>query len=421
MYKILSFDFFLDSEDVKNHRLNDTISINDYDVILLNHENVSSLWNYALTRQDGRKALYSTSGSDDLIRLFDQRSHEFTSFLKKGNIIISFLSPVQKILLEKIHSKEFAYSDNYTMLPQILRDIPNDFLEAETKELTITSEKHPFVKYISDFKNNLKPNVIIDITDMDASSVFAKNQNEKIIALSIMIGAGMIVFLPPPTEYKTNTFLETIQQCAHSFFTAEHRTPTPEWTEKFFMQGEDKLRNQLTDINQQLNKLQKSKDEMILQLQDISKWKELLFEKGNTLIQRVAEALQLLGFKTEQHPHDDFGQYLYAASPEGKIVIQTHSTDETTVPFSSLERLSHATDSFFKQNNSYPDAMLLVNQETTKRPELRNNPFDDKIKIAAQRKQFILKTTHELYQLLQKALENNDEKTKIELRKEFIG
>lgn len=417
MLKIISVGFKIKSPDVTNINFKDGKTLLDGDVIIIDPESLNKYWERAY-EDNGFKYLYSDNDSDKIRHLFEVRKNEITTLTHQGKVIIIFLAPVQWVNAQIYGGEEYDTITNYTFLPDAIINEINDLVGKSGDGITLKNPTHLFANYYKAFQNELQYNAYFNISKIDNDGFFLLNKSEKPVGYSIKINNGLVVFLPyPPNEFDHKKLSGVLINCVKPYLTKEIKTPAPEWVLDFEMSGEKELTTKINMFNVKIQEIETQKSEVEIKLNKLNEFKGLLYEQGKLLEESAIKAFRVLGFNAENRQKDDMEHDIILTSPEGRAIVEVEGKDNDLIHIDKLDQLSRVVDEDFKLNESYPEGILLGNHFRHLHPIERKEAFTEKVIIAAQRKQFILLTTFELYKALSEVLKNpTNEDLKEEVR-----
>ena len=417
MLKIISVGFTITSTDVININFEDGQTFLDGDVIIIDPESLNTYWKEA-HEDRGLRYLYSHKDSDKIRALFKVRQNEIMTLMNQGKIIIIFLAPEQGVKAEIQGENKYDIITNYTFLPDDIKRNIGKIVGGSGNRITLKNPKHLFANYYKAFQNELQYFAYLDISKIDNDDFFLLNKSEKPIGYSIKIVSGLLIFLPyPPNEFDHKKLLGVLINCAKPYLTKEIKTPVPEWAQDFEITGEKELAKEINIYNVKIQEIEKQKSEVEIKLNELNEFKALMYEQGKLLEKSAIKAFRILGFNAENRQKDDMEHDIILTSPEGRAIVEVEGKDNDSVHIDKLDQLSRVVDEDFKLNGSYPEGILLGNHFRYLHPHKRREAFTEKVKIAAQRKQFVLLTTFELYKAVSKVLGNaTNEHLKEEVR-----
>lgn len=221
---------------------------------------------------------------------------------------------------------------------------------------------------------------------------------------------GIMVFLPPPPYEEVNKkLLGVLIECANKYFIKHEVTPPPNWIDEFKLKGEEDFDLQILDLNKQLDEIGVKKREKEEKKNELTKYKALLYEQGPELENIVIESFKLFGFNAENRKLDDLEHDIVFESKEGKGIAEIEGKDNDAINIHKFDQLNRAVDEEFHLTGKYPQGILIGNHYRLSKPTERKEPFTEKVHTVAKKKNFGLLTTLEIYNAVQKIIENPDD------------
>ncbi len=422
MLKIISVGLTFKSSDVLNINFEDKQTLLDSDIVIIDPESFNRYWKDAHVLKNGITYLSSSLGSNQIRKTFELRKKEITTLLDKGKVLITFLSPIQKIHAE-INNGKCDDITNYDFLPDDEFYILNDLVNGKGDSIKLHNPKHLFANYYKAYQNELEYFAYFDIKKIDSDNFFLLNKSDKLIGFSKNSKNGLLVFLPYPRNINEEKLLGVLIKCANPYLSKEIRTLAPEWIRDFEISGEAELVGKINSLNAKIQEIEKQKSEVERELNGLNEFKALLYEQGKLLEESAIRAFRILGFGAEKRKKDDMEHDIILTSPEGRAIVEVEGRDNDSIHIGKLDQLSRVVDEDFTLTGIYPEGILLGNHFRYVHPLKREAAFTDKVKIASGRKNLILLTTFELYKATNRVLKNpTDESLKKEFRiKIFAG
>ncbi len=420
-FKIISVDFDIDVEDVTNTTMNSEISLLDGDIIVINPSKTE--WCFGEFKKyegSGNKLVTKSLNSIQKMKKFKERKAEMKRLLDNGKIIISFLAPIQTMKMQKNRNDYPIYS-NYNWLPDELKYLPGSIRNGSGESIFLDDSNY-FTFFYSGFKNKLNYKAYLksgSLNNLNLSDKFKiRNNTGNLVGFIKEVGKGLMIFLPYISgEFNSNKLVDILIQCSKPFLTNNLKTEPPKWTCKFKIPGEKELKDDIKQIKDEINDLNNELDELNKDKNELTSFKKLLYEQGKPLEEAVKKSFALMGFEVSDHENDDMEHDIILKCDKGRIIGEIEGKDNDPIRISKLDQLSRVVDEDFHRNDSYPEGILIGNGYRYSDIEDRPNVFTEKVQISAERKNFGLLDTVELYKILVKILEEpNNEDLKKESR-----
>jgi hypothetical protein len=221
---------------------------------------------------------------------------DLNRLLRQGGLLIVILDVVEILQFqnESYFSEHEIHSvTNYDFLDsQFFMSVRNgkgDRLEyldlSDPFAKTIKSSTVQWTAYISG-----RPNY-----PFNNMNIFARNGSGSFVGASMESGAGHIIFLPNLTDLNEGEFFEA---CKEYRFGREG-TPPPDWVSSVFLPGQAQADMEISEVEQQIGKLEESRKLKLQRRDELLFYKKLLFEKGKHQLEPIVrKALDALEFQT---------------------------------------------------------------------------------------------------------------------------
>lgn len=280
-----------------------------------------------------------------------------------------------------------------------------------------------FSTYYQAFKKEMTYKAYFDIDGTEDDSFFLLNRANKPVGAIFNASNGIIVLLPSINYDRNNKkLIGVILKESKKFLTKHEITPPPTWVEDYELKGESKLYETVAAIQENIDALESEKQVHEEGINEIIKYKELLYEQGAELERIVIEVFKLFGFEAESRRIDDLEHDVIFKSKEGHGIAEIEGKDNDSIHISKLDQLNRAVDESFDLTGDYPQGLLIGNHYRYIKPDKRKEPFTEKVLIVAKKKSFGLLTTHELFKAVQVILEDpENEKLKKTIREKILG
>jgi len=106
--------------------------------------------------------------------------------------------------------------------------------------------------------------------------------------------SGRIIFLPPPTKTSPE---KAIDQIVNALVSEEPAEPTPAWEAAIELPGLKNIEDSIKKREKLMEEIQREIEELQRQREAITKYRRLLWTKGQPLEEIVKEAFKMLGFE----------------------------------------------------------------------------------------------------------------------------
>lgn len=211
-----------------------------------------------------------------------------------------------------------------------------------------------------------------------------------------------LVLLPVDNQYDTRPLIEVLLERIKVF----EKTPPPAWLGAIKIPGEASLENELATEKRNLEAMKSDVKQSEDSLSELRKYKELLYETGYILQERVKSTLDKLGAKIEPSPVSD--EFIIEIGGK-KALIEVKGVDNKSVSKSDLSQLNQDMTQYRITNNQGIKGILVGNSWRLHPLEQRDMPdkplFTDYVAKVAPNQDIGLISTPQLFKAFCKTLE----------------
>jgi hypothetical protein len=409
-YSVIAVDLSVDHKDVRSVDFESNDSLLDADIVIIDPSKLARLWGAAKRYDDGILRLWSRQGSDKLLELLAWRQGEIQRLLQAGKIIFTFMAPLTGCECQIRNSSSYRRVTNYDWVPEIGKFLVEILETGSGSFLVLQKPDHPMAQFFRAFRDELSYKAYLHVRAERHKAYFATTKTGHPVAADFGIDNGHLILLPSfrKTPEPAKLFGVLIQ-CARKYLEREMRTPPPGWVGDFELPGESEILAEISVIDKRISEEEERRKQAEKQLVEVVRFKDLLFEQGKPLEDAVIAAMNVLGFDATRLKKEDKEHDIVLESPEGRLVGEVEGKDNDAIHIDKLDQLSRVVDEDFEERGTYPDGLLIGNGYRLREPQSRPRQFTEKVHIAANRKQFILLTTPELFRATQRALANPDD------------
>lgn len=411
MINITTVDFYLKDSEITNTSLEGRETLLDADVVIFNPAYYHEIWKEKLVHYDDNSTKIFSPHSDQIRNVFEVRKNEVETLLEKGKIIISFLYPLRGFSGQIGDKSSYDIVTNYRYLPlplQYFHDNLRAGRSGRRKHVRHNKKKNPFSTFFYAFKEQIEYEAYFDFDAEDNADYFILNKSNRALGAIHKFSNGLIVNLPVIDDFDHKKFIGVIRQCAKSFFDNKDETPAPKWIESYSLPGEKLIKEKLNKIEAEIKSLQEKEADIVREQIELTNFKKLLYSNGKELEKVTLEAFKLFGFEVENRTVNDLEHDIIFHSKEGRGIAEIEGKDKDAINISKLDQLNRAVDEDFALTDNYPQGVLIGNHYRFLDPEKREAPFTEKVHIVAKKKSYGLLSTLEIYNAIQKILENPD-------------
>jgi hypothetical protein len=383
------------------------ISLYDYDTVLINSK-------ISFQGRSAERISYQTGLclSDEtlfqLSTIFDSFRTQLTELLQQGKNIYVIMNQTETYYHLDYQHERYDF-DIMSYLP-----IKVEYEILSGQEFHIEN-REPYNSFFTSIKQYISYENIIKCDFLE--KLITIKGTDKCIGGVCNIYNGKIIFIPdfsrksseilifenekvkPETDNRDEVFLDAV-------FKLEERLvenieeQLPDWAESFLILNEDDIKENISNTEQKLEKLQGELESQKNELKSIQEYKYLLTSSGKTLESIVKRVLQEIGFtlfETEENRTDVIAKY-----KDRDVVFEIKG-----VKYSAAEKnaaqLEKWVSEFISVNNKIPKAVLIVNGYYELPITERNEPIfpNQMLKFSKGREHCLLST----YQLLKLFIE----------------
>lgn len=396
----------------------------DGDIILFSPLSLAEQWRTIDTDNEGYKTIYANSPF--AVRLLSQirrKRDELEILSQKKTIVVTLLDDLSYIRVRK-SEYDNKFVSNLSFLPFGIELIESSFNHGKGSKVIKSSKSSIFDNFYKAYSNDLTYFCYFNEEMFTGEYVSAfSNSVNKTVGFIRQYYNSLYAFLPVPNDLKEpKKFLGSLIE-AFKLYTNNLETSTPpSWLDNFILPSENSIENELDSIRSEIDILRSKEQEIMRDLNNVTKFKELLYEQGAPLELIVEDAFKLIGFQTEKRKESDIEHDIIISAPEGRAIVEVEGKDNAAININKLDQLSRVIDEDFTISNLYPDGILVGNHYRKTDPPERKDAFTDKVKISANRKNIILLNTFEIYKVIEYVLkEGKDEISKANIRREILN
>jgi hypothetical protein len=419
MLKVISVDYPIENDDVKNISFLGDETFLDADILILNIEMINNIIQNSFYKI--REYNYSISSNDSYNVICDkmaQRTDEVKKLLYAGKKIIVFLYPI----LNVVDSYGKVIWTNYSWTPYTREQLISYFINGSGDTVFLKNQNHILVPYYTAFKNELKYYLHFNYHNDDDKGIFLINNAGYAIGWQIRSNEGDIFFIPPPPQNcDSKKVFGILLQSLRKLYNGIIQTPEPLWVKKIKLPGEQELDDKISKKQLEIDSLFSMQSKIVQEREKLASYRHLLYEQGKELERVVINSFKLMGFSAANFVQDDLEHDLILISDEGRAIAEIEGKDKDPINVDKIDQLNRVVDEDFKENGTFAQGLLIGNPYRLLPLDERKDPFTKKVKIFAEKKTFKLLTTVELFSAVMKILENpNDDNYKKQCREKIF-
>ena len=412
------------------------LSLMDADILLISPDSLEPKGDWVnFTVRDG--GCYNVDASKTYKEKISCLKKEIEDHLNAGKNVF--------VLLTKKEEYPLAYN---VSLDKKVRNYSTEtytnynFLPIDIGALTSASGKHIefsgnsiFSDFYDKFKKNLEYQLYIENTT-GAQVLFTGKDKTKILGAIFKVKSGNLIVLPF-INYNEEKFTEIKGKDKKEYWTKEatqfgeslakalvdidktlqkggDKTPPPDWTSEadFHLAQEQVLQKDVEKKTKEIEKLILQKNELLTKIEEETKLRDLLFEKGKTLENAIGIALEILGYKAENYNDGNLELDHIVTSPEGdRFIGEAEGKDTSAINIDKFRQLAVNIQEDLQRDEVENPAIgiLFGNGFRLTRPSERAEQFTTKCINTAKSSNCTLVRTIDLFRVAKYVKESKDE------------
>lgn len=240
---------------------------------------------------------------------------------------------------------------------------------------------------------------------------WVKNRYGELLAGTIQKGSGgPLVFLPCPTEISD---VEAVQFILKTFFEVTPETSPPDWTNSVKIPGLEDIERRIIGNEGKINNLSEANRKLEKKASDLKKYQKLLYETGSALEEIVRDSFILLNHKPESPKFKE--EYIIKSG--NKIGIIECKGKEKSISRKDFRQLLDYHKEYQIDFDGDFKGILIGNAWRLKPVKDRNKnefpTFPDDVKRIAEKNDFALLSTVELFNIICRFIEKKIESKEI--------
>jgi hypothetical protein len=405
MRKVVSLCLQWGSPEVESVQFAERHSLLDADLLVVGLQDPLELYASDHFLSDGLACL-SPADSAGFLDFSSHWREEISGALRAGKLVVVWLSEKKTV-----HVTTDNYSgpaSNYALL--------NDVAEFDVKNAVGKRMKlRPDVKFMTRYWRELggvsRYEVYLRRTKLEP--LITTEGGEEVVGALLRpdAGKGALVLLPVLDLVRGEAspgfwqrLLVAVLDLDAGLRGVEEVSP-PSWTldQRYRLPAEEEINGRILEARKRLESLTGDLEALDAQLLEETQTRLLLYGKGKPLERAVLAACRLLGFSATSL-HDGESEFdCVLESEEGRIVCEVEGKDNTAVDVDKARQLlTNVQEDFEREgNNKYAKGALFANAYRTTAPEARGSYFTEKCMQTAQRNQFALVRTTDLFRVIQ--------------------
>lgn len=418
----------------------DGASLMDADILLISPELLSPRGSYGSWIEfSSGGGCYNAPTSSEYEKKISHLRKEVTDFLQSGKSVFILLSKEENHTLssgvshprkgENLHS---TYTKtNYDFLPTSIGTL----VSASGKNIEFSGNPL-FSDFNEKFKKSLEYQLYIENPN-NAQVIFTGKDKTKILGAIYKVKNGHLVVLPfisydekkfteqrgkgkEKKAYWTKdatqfgkSLVKTLVDVDKALRKGGDRTPPPDWASQvdFRLAQEEVIQKEIEQKAKEIEKLSLQKDELLAQLDQEIRLRDLLFEKGKVLENAINIALNILGYKAENYNDGHLELDHVITSPEGdRFIGEAEGKDTSAVNIDKFRQLTGNIHEDLQRDEVENPAIgiLFGNGFRLTKPSERTEQFTTKCINTAKSSNCALVRTTDLFRVAKYTKESKD-------------
>lgn len=415
-FRIVTAETIIDLGGVVNTTFHDKNTWADADILIVNPPSLVYL--------SGLRS------GQEIQQIMARRRLEVEDLLNRGKVVCVYMLPqatqswAYDMRLNRLAGKTDGVNSNYGLLPleEVIKDFFGNLIPGNGIEIRLAKADHPFAKYFQAFKTQLSYEACLSQDSKGVKDVFLKNKAGNSVGFTYTVEQGTLVFVPrPPVNAGPVQLADIFVECARPYLAKDFRTPPPDWAKTLGIPGEAEILTRIQSVEKKRTQIEKQLAKLSDEQNKLGAFRGLLYEQGGPLEDVVLRALNLMGFTADRFKQDDMEHDVVMESNEGRALAEIEGKDKKSINIDKVDQLSRIVDEDFSMRGEYSHGVLVGNSHRMLPLDQRGEPFTEKARKAAERKQFGLLTSAELFKAVVKVLENpEDEDFKLACRRAIL-
>ncbi|MCK5706533.1 MAG: hypothetical protein KAI43_02680 [Candidatus Aureabacteria bacterium] len=448
--KILSIGSELAIDHIEYCNFTSDTSLLDWDIILFKPE-IYDLVDYENSYK-GKPSL-SDRSSFSLKEHSEHWRREIKDAVETGKTVIVFLADLYEVFIDS-GKREYSGTGRNQQTTKFVKEynnyrcIPADINPVKTKGSAMKLAPRGaelLASYWKEFEEDSQYKLILTGENIPAS-ITTKNGNKPVGAIYKSKNSNGALLLVPDIDFCKDEYFEeededqvwseaavnfasrmlkAVVSLDKALKTEGQSTPEPEWTKTldYELMKETSINSELLKTEEALEKIQKTKDCLLDKLRDLSRLRNLLFEKGKPLEYAVIDALIILGFKAKHYKDSESEFDVVFESTEGRLIGEAEGKDNKAINIDKLRQLEmNIHEDLEREEVSQPAKAVLFGNAYRLEPLVdRADPFTTKCISAAKRSSTALAFTPDLFMVARYLSNKKDARFATRCRKVIIS
>lgn len=430
--RILSLGVPMPGAAVDNHSFANAPAFFDYDALVVDPAALSQLIEEIVdgsaehATRSGERVINRAAqpGAVSLAALLRDRRTEAERLLARGGLVVCFALP--NVAHERVAGID---CDRYCWLPAppaLQYDEP--FLRrGDGSEIQPTDRDHPFGSFIDQLRGKLAYQAYFDDAAAGfavAGRVIARSTGGAALAIELSVGAGCVIFLPPPARVPAGderyVFSNALQEAVRQTLRLAAASSAPAWVQQYALPGLPERLTARAEAAGRRDAAQEALETADGVADELGRFQRLLWQEGRYgLEEPVRDALALLGFRVVPADIDQPAEAVLTGDRgDSQTALLEVDAAIEAVGMEGHFRLRRRLEEAIVQGKT-KRGLLIINGFRTRPPAERERQYQEPLRVAAETLRYCVATTEQLFHGVRAALEG-DEATVRSLRERLL-
>jgi hypothetical protein len=214
----------------------------------------------------------------------------------------------------------------------------------------------------------------------------------------ILKESGNVIWLPRATKISDYDAIDLILKERYGL---QFEQAPPQWVAAYKLPEQIPIEEEISHHEQEIQRLKNELTTAQQRLQDVSRFRKLLYEQGVEGLEPVVrDALRELGAKVNDPGSNENREDGQLIAPDGQIGMLEIKGRTKSLALADVRQLDQWVRDALIQDNLESKGILIANMYCGQPPELRDDPFPSNCIDSAKRANICLMTTTQLFRAL---------------------
>ncbi|MFC1940200.1 hypothetical protein ACFLXO_05910 [Chloroflexota bacterium] len=378
--------------------------LQDYDAVVVRAASIETLFEgFGIKYRNEEKLILDSEKGEFLIRQSWKRSIEVQGLLEKGGVVITFMAPIIRYSWQD--GGDITIYDWLFSRQEINGELGISYGTGKTIDNLL--KNHPLYEYLK-----LKPHwgVYSDIATATKHGwqILASAYGSHALSLAKQVRNGHIILIPSDYSSEHGGILEN---CIQSILKIDVPSPKPDWVKNIVVPGQEVLQPKLNKINQSIKGLKRESQQVTSDIEQLEKWKYLLYEKGEHHLQPIVrDALSIIGFQDKSDIEQIADGFFSCEYGDGILEVEG---SKDTIKIEKISQLIKDRANYIEDKKITSPKGILVGNPFREEP-LDNRPpkgsnkslFTKELVTTAEKQDIVVISSSDLYNIVSLILES---------------